>query len=428
MAKLPGLFRRGSTFYLRVVIPLDLRGLYGTTKIIRSLGTRDASEAKHTGAKHRAEALHAFARELGHCQKRAVFPWSIQQQGAVTVRPPLERSGQLVTLRDVHSRWQVSARRSRDSINACLRAVQLFEEFSEAPMSVHSIDRDLGDRFRAWLLMPDRGTTAKTARDRFTWVKSLLKYANQDLEVLSKSPWLGLDIDASTTLQRRPWTPKELNTFFLRPLFMRYELPSDRKAGADAAYWVPLLGLFTGARIGELAQLRTDDVEEGEVPSIRISGDGAGQKVKTAASVRRVPIHNELIRLGFLEYVKTQRKANAGSLWPLLPQRDGKPGGYLSQWFGEERKAAGLTDTYPDFHCFRHTVRTQLAEASLPEPLIDCLIGHETKGSTGARVYTHRSMQALREAINTLKYSHLTMKLCYNTKRASWGEIKAQEV
>jgi integrase len=32
------------------------------------------------------------------------------------------------------------------------------------------------------------------------------------------------------------------------------------KAGGAAAYWVPLLGLYTGARQSELCQLRIEDV------------------------------------------------------------------------------------------------------------------------------------------------------------------------
>ena len=43
------------------------------------------------------------------------------------------------------------------------------------------------------------------------------------------------------------------------PLFTAYAIPGASMAGKDAAYWLPLLGLFTGARISELAQLHTDD-------------------------------------------------------------------------------------------------------------------------------------------------------------------------
>lgn len=73
-------------------------------------------------------------------------------------------------------------------------------------------------------------------RDRFTWIKPLLKYATRDLQAIPKSPWEGLDIAHRTTARRRPWSPDELTTLFSQPLFTQYELPRNFKAGKDAAY------------------------------------------------------------------------------------------------------------------------------------------------------------------------------------------------
>ena len=95
------------------------------------------------------------------------------------------------------------------------------------------------------------------------------------------------------------------------------------------------------------------------------------------------------------------------SLWPKLSQRKNKPGGYFSNWFGEYRASIGLLG-YPDFHCFRHTVRSQLGEAEVPEHVIDSILGHEIKGSTGTKIYTHRTLKTLKNAIETLKYQQST--------------------
>lgn len=63
-------------------------------------------------------------------------------------------------------------------------------------------------------------------------------------------------------------------------------------------YWVPLLGLYTGARINELAQLFLVDFQaQGDVQVISINDDGEGKRLKTKASKRLVPIHPELVRL-----------------------------------------------------------------------------------------------------------------------------------
>ncbi|MFN5745002.1 MAG: tyrosine-type recombinase/integrase [Methylococcaceae bacterium] len=59
-----------------------------------------------------------------------------------------------------------------------------------------------------------------------------------------------------------------------------------------------------------------------------------------------------------------------------------------------------------DFHSFRHTVRTRLAEASVTESLIDDILGHaSTSASIGKTVYTHSQLiPQKKEAIERLSY------------------------
>lgn len=60
------------------------------------------------------------------------------------------------------------------------------------------------------------------------------------------------------------------------------------------------------------------------IPTIRMTDEGEGQNVKSEAGNRTIPIHSELIRLGFLDYVKSVKGLK---LWPHLPPREGKPSG-----------------------------------------------------------------------------------------------------
>lgn len=396
MAALTGLFLRGSTYYIRVVLPLHhpLKHKYKSGDFVASLGCSSYREAALRGTIKRAEVLLGGTPLTTHATPLAP--------------PPCPASVPGIHLREVHSAWKTSKARSEDTISACLRAVALFEEFT-ANTPVSEVTRRQGDEFRTWLEHPDRNTTSKTARDRLTWVKSLLEFAAHDLGLMRRSPWSGIEIAFQTTHKRRPWSNDELSTFFTQPLHTAYELPKDRKAGADAAYWIPLLGLYTGARVGELAQLRSIDIErDAGVPMLLITDEGDGQRVKTAASIRKVPLHNELIRLGFLDYVASRQGYGNVPLWPALPQRKGKPGGYFSHWFGIYRRSLGFGQ-HPDFHCFRHTVRSQLVGAGVAEALIDTLVGHEVAGSTGAKVYTHRAPKTLADAIQLLSYPSLSL-------------------
>lgn len=393
MASIPGLFRRGGSYYLRIVLPLDhpLRAQYRNGRWVQTLGPRSHREAVHMGTAKRAEILAGFATP----SSPPIQAPRVSQAASVPAPKP-------ILLREVYDRWVKAQPRTKDTIATCARALKLYEQQTGNP-PIQQLTRAQGEAFRSWLqTLP---SSSKTARDRLVWVRSMLRYAAEDLEWLSRNPWDKLDMRFKTEAKRRPWTDDELRLFFSQDLYSAYKLPKDKKAGVDAAYWIPLLGLYTGARLGELAQLRVGDVHESDgIHCLSITDEGEGQSVKTKAGSRLVPIHSELIRLGFLDYVSEVATKGDGPLWPLLPPREGKPGGYFSQWFGSTRKALGF-GKYPDFHCFRHTVRTMLAEAGVDESLIDTLVGHEVRGSTGTRVYTHRTKAALKRAIEALSYA-----------------------
>lgn len=312
-------------------------------------------------------------------------------------------------LRAVYERWQKSGAspKSADSIAAYGRALAQFEEWRPG-VALASITRDMGDQYAGWLRENCR--TPKTARDRLTALKSLLKYAAETLEWIPKQPWRGLDIKAKTTLKRRPWSPSELTTLFGSPLHQRYELPDAKNAGRDAAYWIPLLGLYSGSRLGELCQLRAEDVQTVDgVPVLVLTDEGEGQSIKSEAGHRSVPIHSDLIRLGFLRYVENLRATGAESLWPALPLRKGKPSDYFGRWFLQLRKDLGLTDPALDFHCFRHTVRPKMRQGGASETTMDKVTGHKSRGSIGTVVYDHWTLQEIRSAVEAIQYPELTL-------------------
>ena len=101
----------------------------------------------------------------------------------------------------------------------------------------------------------------------------------------------------------------------------------------DDHKWGALLGLYTGARLREIAQLDVKDVkQDGEVWFIDINDDGANKSLKNAASRRQVPIHSDLIRLGFVDWVASKpegqrlfmtfsHKVKEGYGRPIVPKR-----------------------------------------------------------------------------------------------------------
>lgn len=400
---------------LRTILPLlqeDARAL-GHTITEETEGLKEALKAYLRS--YRQAWLDATKRDAGELiDEDSPLPLTLTPQAstgtpvASPVRVPGIAKGQ--TLRDIYDQWLKASPKTKDTAQACSRSLDSAEDCLGSPLHVQQLTRAQGNTFKAWLQEPKRGFSPKTAKDRLMYVNSLLRFACVELEAIPKNPWQGLSIEDTKTTTRRPWKDEELHQLFSQPLFQAYEVPSEGRAGGGpAAYWIPIIGLYTGARIGELAQLRVSDITtEDGIHIIKITDDGEDQKVKTSASRRSIPIHSELIRLGLLEYAEDIRKEDpAGSLWPLLNQKT------LSSWFSKYRKRIGLDDRWLDFHSFRHTVRTRLAKAQVQEQLMDAITGHETGGSTGRKVYTHLDMEDLQKAIQTLSYGSIRLPRAY---------------
>lgn len=177
----------------------------------------------------------------------------------------------------------------------------------------------------------------------------------------------------------------------------------------DAQFWLPLLAVFTGARLSELGQLRACDVrfDDGGVAYLDI-GTSGGRTVKTRTSVRKVPLHPELRLMGFLAHVE-RVKAAAGAeatLWPLLKSAEGRARtAAFSQWFGNylRRTPVSITDPRKVFHSFRHLFKDMCRDAGLSEDVHDALTGHAAGKSVGRSYGAGHSVARLYAGISKVK-------------------------
>ena len=177
---------------------------------------------------------------------------------------------------------------------------------------------------------------------------------------------------------RIPYSPQDLKVIFGSEVFTKGARPIG--GGGEAAKWLPLLALFTGARLEELGSLDTQDVrEEQGVFHLFIHADSAGRSVKTGSSRRKVPVHPELVRLGFLDYVQERRKTHDKPLFPDLQSARAQRTAAFSSWWGRYTTKLGLTDPRKVFHSFRHGVKRELRQAHVDKSLRDALMGHATR-------------------------------------------------
>ncbi|WP_426613173.1 hypothetical protein [Bradyrhizobium sp. McL0616] len=142
-----------------------------------------------------------------------------------------------------------------------------------------------------------------------------------------------------------------------------------------------------------------------------------GKRVKTDASERVVPVHPEVIRLGFLSYVEERRKADGAVAWlfPSVSPDKGRAGiPAWSQWFGRYLRAAGVTNRAKVFHSFRHTVKDALRRGRADHEMREALVGHAQASSVswgyGAPEMLARFGAAgLSDAVNRITYPGLDL-------------------
>jgi integrase len=223
---------------------------------------------------------------------------------------------------------------------------------------------------------------------------------------------LRLDEDES---EREPFDTQELRAIFSTPVFTRGERPEGGQG--EAAFWLPLLALFTGARLSELAGLKVSDVTHEEligaeclyiVPDVK-----AGRRLKSKHSARAVPIHQQLIAVGFLRFVDAQRKTRGGEAWLFPEVAPGTTGvSSFSKWFGRYVDAHGVTDPAKVFHSFRHNFTDALRLAAVGDDVSRALVGHSqggVHGRYGAKKVAARYRHRLAEAVASIAYTGLDL-------------------
>ena len=169
-------------------------------------------------------------------------------------------------------------------------------------------------------------------------------------------------------------------------------------------FWIPLLGRYTGARLEELCQLRTDNfVEQQGIQCLLIDDSSEGQNLKNTGSRRVLPIHPTLIELGLLQHVESVKANGADRLFHELEAVRGKLGHAPSKWFGRYKTKLGITDNRKTFHSFRHTFIDDLRDSAIQDSLIKRMVGHEDSSVTFGIYGSRTPIAAMREALLCIK-------------------------
>jgi integrase len=225
----------------------------------------------------------------------------------------------------------------------------------------------------------------KTIKRHFSALSQLFKFL-QIKEYVPDNPFSGQQFNIEPG-ERRKWTKYELLSLFTSDDYLGETKNSAR-------HWIPLIALFSGMRLEEIARLRPQHdfffagPPKGSRQRIMVMQIAAhdGWKPKTPTAEREIPVHSWLIKHGFLALV-TRRiheiddvdaRRESIYLFPEL-QPNGK-NGTITASFSREFSRLKTKLKIPaevTFHSFRHLFRSQLGVLNIPDRIIDALLGHQ---------------------------------------------------
>ncbi|MFT8542854.1 DUF6538 domain-containing protein [Acetobacter sp.] len=241
--------------------------------------------------------------------------------------------------------------------------------------------------------------SGKTVKNHFSRMSSLWSHLVQR-DLVDKNPWAGWDFNVTKKIVRRGWTDRELAL-----------LASTQYSSAAVSHrtWAGIItiGMFTGMRLGEICNLRRQDIEVIKgIPCIHVRPHTEDNwSPKTTAGTRIIPIHSHLLDIEGFDLLQ-----NTGELYlfpDLTVSSTGERGDNFARAFSKHKKRIGIPEDVT-FHSFRHTVSTKLRnqEAHIRELWIDTVLGHEASHkSQGTMNYTSAIEVAnLQQVIEALHY------------------------
>jgi integrase len=230
--------------------------------------------------------------------------------------------------------------------------------------------------------------------------------------LIDKVPGIGVKVagvgKTNPAEQRDPYSAGQLKTIFSSPLYAGHASDTCRhKSGKiilrDGKFWVPLIALYSGMRMGEIVQLLVTDLKrEGDIWYFDVS-KGENKTIKTASSKRRVPVHRILIEAGFLHFAHA-KKASGRIFADIEPGADGYFSHNLSKWWGRYSGQIGFKTPKTAFHSFRHNFKDRLMAADVQEYITKALMGHADK-SVHSQYGNGPGLPALKLAIDKIEYS-----------------------
>lgn len=249
----------------------------------------------------------------------------------------------------------------------------IMEQVAAEIPDIRHITQDWVIAWRDRLL--ESGLKSSTVKEsNLASLKAVCEFAVKKKRI-SVNPVVGVDLKVTDKTKMRGYYDAEAVKILRASL-----VPMSARTGPKqqaARRWIPTLCAYTGARVGEIAQLRKQDLRKIDgVWLLRITPEAG--TVKTDEE-RLVAIHPEVLRQGFVEFVSK-------STDPLFYRGDSPRGGSelnathrkvgerIAEWI---RKDVGITDeNVSPSHAWRHRFKTVGRRVKMDKGARDYMQGH----------------------------------------------------
>lgn len=247
----------------------------------------------------------------------------------------------------------------------------------------------------------NKGAGASRINKRLGYLNDFFKWCiGNGVSQHQQSPIEGLLISSKTKLAKKAEHWKKFTETDLKAIYGAGYCEAMPKPDH---YWIPLIALYSGARLNEIAAIPIAHVQiiDG-VHALEITD------TKTSKVGRVVPVHQALLDLGFWDYVEHVRSLGATRLFPHLVDGNNGYGKNAARQFALRLDKLGITDRHKVFHSTRSTIITQLHSENVDAGQAMQITGHE--GIQTANIHFQAyfdgvGLQKLRDSINQVRYA-----------------------
>ncbi|MDC0223954.1 site-specific integrase [Deltaproteobacteria bacterium] len=230
--------------------------------------------------------------------------------------------------------------------------------------------------------------------------------------------------------KREPFSQEDLSKILTPKTFLDWTIDFGLKTKSDkpnpvklsnAFYWTFLVGIMSGMRTNEIAQLLVEDIIKKDNVWLINVDETKDKSVKTSSSIRKVPVHPTLVSLGFLDYVKIIKSKGNDRVFPEITKtRDGYSS-KISRHYNEkflptlgvwEKQVKGL-------YCSRHTFINRCYKKGVDRDIIKSVVGHEPDFTLEVYCGNPFTPKQLYQGISKVSYSNIK----WNRLKVDWNKL-----